>query len=225
MCLPCGPVPTGQIRAARPRRPAIPRPQAAARLWASGWPCLIPGTPRTRVLRAQRGYFFLKVRQRLESAVDRGEPQVGHLIKIAKRAEDGQANLVRGNLAAATAPDRVLYPLSQDRQLVLRHRPALAGTPHAADNLVPVERLSDAAALGHHQDDCLLRGKPAPARLARPAAADRGAVFGGPAVDHPAVGMPAVRAVHAITPPLAELPEPSGAFRAQPIEKLQRCNY
>src|ERR1700688_610942 len=150
---------------------------------------------------AQGGDLVLEVGQRLETAVHRGEPEVGHLVQFPQRAEDGQPHFVRGDLGQAAGPDRFLHLLSQDGQLVLADRPALAGTLHAADDLVPGERLGDPAALGHHQDDRLLRGEPAPALRARPPAADRGTVVGGPAVDDPAIRMTAERAVHAITSP------------------------
>ena len=159
-----------------------------------------PGVVRARRLvafRTQRGNLVLEIRERLESPVDRGESQVGDLVEVTQRPQDGQAHLMRGDLPAAAAPDRVLDPLGQDRELVLADRPALAGPPDAADDLVPVERLGDAAALGHHEDDRLLGGEPPAARRARPPTADRRAVLGGPAVDDPAVGMLAIRTVHA----------------------------
>src|SRR6516164_10756434 len=137
---------------------------------------------------AQGGDLVFEVGERLEAAVDRGEPEVGHLIQVPERAEDGHAHLVRGDLGQAPGPDRFLHLLGQDGQLVLADRPSLAGALHPA-------------ALGHHQDDRLLRGEPAPALGAGPAAADRGTVFSGPAVDDPAVRMTAERAVHAITSP------------------------
>src|SRR5271170_3738183 len=43
---------------------------------------------------AQRGDLFLEVRQRLKSPVDRGESQIGDLVKVTKRSQDGQAHLV-----------------------------------------------------------------------------------------------------------------------------------
>src|ERR1700722_12259563 len=150
---------------------------------------------------AQARDLVLEVGERLETPVDRGEPQVGHLVQFPQRAEDGQAHFVRGDFGQAAGPDRFLHLLSQDGQLVLADRPALAGTLHAADDLVPGERLGDPAALGHHQDDRLLRGEPAAALRARPPATDRGTVVRGPAVDDPAVRMPTERAVHAITSP------------------------
>src|SRR5215831_8069862 len=170
---------------------------------------LIVGTPCATAIwfafAAQRGDLLLEVRQRLKSPVDRGESQVGDLVKVTKRPQDRQAHLVRGHLAAAAAPDHVLHPLGQDRELVLADRPALAGPPDAADDLVAVEGLGHAAALGHHEDDGLLGGEAAPAGRARPPAADRRAVLGGPAVDDPAVGMPTIRTVHATHLPTGSL--------------------
>jgi hypothetical protein len=42
----------------------------------------------------QGGDFFLEVGERLEPPVDGGKPQVRHLVKLAKRAENSQAYLV-----------------------------------------------------------------------------------------------------------------------------------
>src|SRR5579859_2544438 len=148
---------------------------------------------------AQRGDLILEVGKRLKAPVNRGESQVGNLVKLAERAQNGQAHLVRGDFGQAAGPDRLLHLLGQDGELVLVHRPALAGALHAVDDLVPGEGLGDAAALGHHQDHRLLSGEPAPAFRTGPPAPDRGTVFGRPAVDDPAVGIPAERAVHAIT--------------------------
>src|SRR3984957_20855431 len=83
--------------------------------------------------------------------------------------------------------------------MVLVDRPALAGSLHAPDDLVSGERLGHPAALGHHEDDRLLRGEPPSALRAGPAPAYRGAVVGYPAVDHPAVRVTAERTVNAIT--------------------------
>src|SRR4029077_14410375 len=178
------------------------------------WPLTTPGTAavllipplgrRSRdggavaVALAQSGDLILEVGERLESSVDRGEPEVGHLVQIPERAQDGQAHLVRGDLAQPPCPDRLLHLLGQDCQLVLADRPSLACPLHATDDLVPGEGLGDTAALGDHQDDRLLGGEPPSALRARPATADRGAIIGRPAVDDPAVGVPAERAVHAI---------------------------
>src|SRR6478735_5153583 len=129
---------------------------------------------------AQGGDLILEVGERLEPSVDRGEPEVGHLVQIPERAQDGQAHLVRGHLAQPPRPDRFLHLLSQDRQLVLADRPSLARALHATDDLLP-------------------GGEPPPALRAGPAATDRGAVVSRPAVDDPAIRVPAERAMHAIT--------------------------
>src|SRR5215469_5021827 len=87
----------------------------------------------------QCGDLLLEVRDRLKPPVDGGESQVSNLVKLAERLQDRQTHLMRGNLAAGPAPDGLLYPLGQDRELVLGHRPALAGPPHPVDDLVPAE--------------------------------------------------------------------------------------
>src|SRR5690242_19691109 len=181
---------------------------------------------------AQGGDLIFEVGERLEPSVDRGEPEVGHLVQIPQRAQDGQADLVRGDLAQPPCPDRLLHLLGQDRQLVLADRPSLACPLHATDDLVPGEGLGDTAALGDHQDDRLLGGEPPPALRARPAAADRGAIVGRAAVDDPAIGIPAERAVHAITSLAAvRVPRPLVRVhqlvyqRTQLVEKTHRCKY
>src|SRR5690348_9135683 len=158
---------------------------------------------------AQLSDGLLEVVERLEAAVDGREPEVGDLVQVAKRAEDGEPHLVRWHLGQATRPDRLLNPLGEHRELVLVDRPALAGALHAADDLVSGERLGHSAALGHHQDDRLLRGEPASALGAGTPPADRGAVFGYPAVNNPAVRVATERTVHAITPRSA-VPYPYG---------------
>src|SRR6266566_3185502 len=57
---------------------------------------------------AQGGDLILEVGERLEPSVDRGEPEVGHLVQIPERAQDGQAHLVRGDFAQSPRPDRFL---------------------------------------------------------------------------------------------------------------------
>src|SRR6201995_184144 len=181
---------------------------------------------------AQGGDLVLEVGERLEPSVDRGEPEVGHLVQIPERAQDGQAHLVRGDLAQPPRPDRLLHLLGQDRQLVLADRPSLARALHATDDLVPGEGLGDTAALGDHQDDRLLGGEPPPALRARPAAADRGGIVGRTAVVCPGVGGPAEWAVHAITSLAAvRVPRPFVRVhqlvyqRTQLVEKTHQCKY
>ena len=161
------------------------------------------GRQRARVLprRAQRGNLILEISKRLKPPVDRGEPQVSHLVQVAERPENRQAHLMRSDLTRATGPDRILDLLGQDRELVFGDRPALAGPLDPADDLLAGERLGGAAALAHHQDDRLLGGETPPACRARPASADRSAIIGGPAVDDTAFRVLAVRAEHAITSP------------------------
>src|SRR5258708_38540845 len=139
---------------------------------------LMAGMPRVIVLRPQRGYLFLEVGQRLKPPVHGGESQVGDLVKLAKRAQDREADVVRRNLSATAALDNVFHPLGQDSELILADGSALAGAPYASDDLVPVEGLGDAAALGDHEDDRLLGRAAGAARRARPPAAGRRALIG-----------------------------------------------
>src|SRR5215469_8534134 len=174
---------------------------------------------------AQRGDFLLEVVERLKSPVDRGKPEVGDLVEIAKRPEDRQPHLVGRHLGQPARPDRLLDPLGEHRELVLVNRPALAGPLHAPDDLVPGKRLGHPAALGDHQDDRLLRGEPPSALRAGPPPAYRGAVVGYPAVDNPAVRVTAERTVHAITSRRVQLASYARPGYPQPVEEPQRCNY
>src|SRR5215813_12413548 len=132
---------------------------------------------------AQRRDLGFEVVNRLEPPVHAREPQVGDLVKCAERAEYREADLIRRDLAKAARPDRVFDPLRQDRELVFSDRPALAGPAYAVHDLVPVEGLRRTASLADHQDDGFLRSEPPAAFLARPTAADRDPVIGGPAVN------------------------------------------
>src|ERR1700733_8591163 len=195
-------------------------PTSELHSWSGG------GRQHARLLprRAQRGNLVLEISERLKPPVDGGEPQVSHFVQGTERPEDRQAHFVRRDLARAPGPDRVLDLLGQDRQLVFHDRPALAGPADPVNDLLAGERLGRAAALAHHQDHCLLRGEAPPARRARPAAADRGTVVGGPAVDDTAFRVLAIRAEHAITSPGRSR---AGTWLLIPliIRELQRCNY
>src|SRR5262249_962283 len=115
---------------------------------------------------------------------------------LPERAQNREPYFVRGHLGATARPHLVLHLLGEYGQLVFGDRPSLAGAAHSLDDLVAGERLSGTAPFGHHQDHCLLSGESPPARRAGPPAADRGTVVGGPAIDDPAVRVPAVRAEH-----------------------------
>src|SRR3954452_20330314 len=150
---------------------------------------------------AELGDLGLEVGERRERAVDRREPHVGDLVELTQRRQDGEADLVRGHLGAAAAPDRLLDLLGEQGERVLRHRPAGAGLADAVDDLCAAERLGDAGPLDDAQAGGLDRGEPAAALRAGPAPADGGAVVGLAGVDHPRVGVPAERAVHRQPPP------------------------
>src|SRR4051794_8918741 len=147
-------------------------------------------------LGAQQGDLRLEVVGRLERAVDAREPEVRDLVELAQRAEDRQADLVRRHLRPALAAQRVLDLLAEAGQVVLGDRPALAGLPNPGDRLVAGERLGRAGPLHHHELHLLDSAEPLAALVAGPPPADRSAVLGDPAVEHPGVGVAAVRTVH-----------------------------
>src|SRR3954447_17402545 len=90
---------------------------------------------------------LLEVLDRGERLVHGGEAEVGDLVQLAQRAEDGEPHLIAGHLGDAGGADRLLDRLRQLGQRVLVDRTALARTPHAAHDLAPAERFGDATAL------------------------------------------------------------------------------
>src|SRR5450755_4856576 len=55
---------------------------------------LVLAAPLAIMSRPQGGDLRLEISERLEAPVDRGETQVGDLVKLAKRPEDRQADLM-----------------------------------------------------------------------------------------------------------------------------------
>src|SRR5579863_539787 len=207
------------MTAFRPRG-ARARPPATGCDAPSGAGAAVVGQPPA----AQFRDGLLEVVERLEAPVHGGEPEVGDLVEVTKRPEDGQPDLVGRHLGQAARPDRLLHPLGEHSELVLVDRPALAGPLHAPDDLVSGKRLGHPAALGNHEDDRLLSGKPPPALRAGPPPAYRGAVVGHPAVDNPAVRVTAERTVHAITSRNA-VRYPHRRGYPQLLEEPHPCNY
>src|SRR4051794_36066489 len=74
---------------------------------------------------AQCGDLGLEVGERLEAAVDAGEAEVGDLVEVLERAEDGEADLVRRDLRLVA--DGLLDPLGELREGVLVDGAPLAG--------------------------------------------------------------------------------------------------
>src|SRR3954462_4008358 len=66
----------------------------------------------------------LEVVQGLEALVHTRESEVGDLVELTERIEDGEADLVRLDLRGAGGPDLLLDPLGENRQLVLSDGPA-----------------------------------------------------------------------------------------------------
>src|SRR6188768_529074 len=83
--------------------------------------------PRRVAFGAQEGDGRLEVLEGVEGLVDGGEAQVGDLVELAQRLEDGQTDLVRVDLGAALAADGLLDALGEDGEVVLGDRAALAG--------------------------------------------------------------------------------------------------
>ena len=149
---------------------------------------------------AQVGDLLLEVLDRGERAVDAGEAHVGDLVQLAQRAEDGEADLVAGDLGGAAGADGLLHPVRELRQRVFVDRASLARPPDAAHDLVAAERLGDPAALHHREHGLLDGGEPPTAGGAGAPAPDGLAVVHLAGVDDPAVAVPAERATHGLPP-------------------------
>src|SRR6476659_1175852 len=166
------------------------------------------------VLGAQVRDRLLEVVDGAEGLVDRGEAQVGDLVEVAQRTQDGQADLVAGHLGGAGRPDGLLHALRELGECVLVHRAALAGAAHAGDHLLAAERLGDAAAFDHGQRRLLHGGEALAALLAGPAAPDHLALVDLARIDDAGIGVTAVRAPHGLLP----LPFPSPGRSAEAHE-------
>src|SRR5205823_785336 len=134
---------------------------------------------------------------------------VCHLVELPQRTEDRQPHVMARYLGRAARADGLLDLLREYRDRVLVDRPPLARLAYPADDLRPAERLGHPAALDHREDGLFDRREPLATLRAGPAAPDQLAVVGLPGVDHPRVGVPAVR-----TPHRPHLPTgyPNGAY-------------
>src|SRR5664280_921311 len=92
------------------------------------------------VVGTECGDLGFEVREGVEGAVDAGETEVGHLVELPQRSQNGQPNLVRRDFGAAAGADGVLHPLRQQREGIFLGRSALAGLAHASEDLGPAER-------------------------------------------------------------------------------------
>src|SRR5699024_5253277 len=150
----------------------------------------LPGLPglqqRIGTQRIDRG---LEVLEGVEALIDAGEAQVGDLVEFAQRIEDGQPHFVGIDLGDALRADVLLDPLRQLRAIISAVRPPLAGLAHSRHDLLPRELLGPPGAFDRRQARGLHRREAATAVAALSPPADRGAVFAGPRVDDPRVGL------------------------------------
>ena len=93
--------------------PARRFPTTRRAVWVSPWNRLRVGTDRFVLEPRARRDLRLEVVGGLERAVDAREPEVGHLVELAQRLEDGHADLVGGHLGPALAAQRVLDLLAE----------------------------------------------------------------------------------------------------------------
>src|ERR1700754_606625 len=150
--------------------------------------------------RAELGDLLLEVLDGREGAVHTREPEVGDLIELAQRAEDGEPDLMARDLGGAARTDGLLDAVGELLQRVLVDGAALAGSADSVDDLLAAERLGDPAALDDGEHGLLDRGEPTNARRAGPSAARGLAVVDLTGVDHPTVRVTAERAAHRTDP-------------------------
>jgi hypothetical protein len=105
------------------------------------------------------------------------EAKVSDLIELTQRTKNGDADLVRRYFGLTEGPQRVLDELTQAGQLVLGHRPSLAGFPHPVDDLVASKRLDDATTFHNDELHLLDRGETPLARRALAPPPDAAAVI------------------------------------------------
>src|SRR6266542_6958608 len=74
----------------------------------------------------QLGDGLVEVVDGTERLVHACEAQVGDLVELAQRTQDGEPDLVAGHLSGTGRPDRLFDGLRQLSQRVLVDRPALA---------------------------------------------------------------------------------------------------
>src|SRR6266508_792097 len=168
-----------------------------------GGPASMSSVRSCPVRSPQLGDGLVEVVDGTERLVHAGEAQVGDLVELAQRTQDGEPDLVAGHLSGTGRPDRLFDGLRQLSQHVLVDRPALASPAHAVDDLQPAERLGDPAALDHRERGLLDGREPTPAVLAAATAADDLAFVVLARIDDPRIGMSAVRTPHSVSPPLS----------------------
>src|SRR3954463_13990087 len=126
----------------------------------------------TVVLDTKLSDRLFEVVQRVEPLVHAGEAQVGDLVELPKRRQDGQTDVVGLDLRRSRRTDRLLDLLCEHRQVRVRDRSPLAGLAYAEHDLLATERLRDTAALDHAEARRLSGAEAAAAFGALPAAPD-----------------------------------------------------
>ena len=180
------------------RMPVSRRPAAAAwrRGRAPGHACGSGSSARVAPRSARSSVIAASKSSRRRRPVDRRRSAGRPPRRARAAAQDGQADLVGGDLGAARRPDRLLDPLGEPRQVVLGDRAALAGLADTDDDLVAAERLGGPGALDDRQARRLDGREPPPhsghcrrRRMAVPSSVVA-------RVHDAGVGVPAERAVH-----------------------------
>ena len=114
--------------------------------------------------------------ERLESLVHAGEAEIGHVVQVAQRTEDFNADVVGVNFCNTLGPDAFLYLLSEDGQFIVRDGATLTGLPHPSNHLVAREGFAHPGAFHHGETGGFDGREPLSAAGALPAALDARAV-------------------------------------------------
>ncbi|MPM84278.1 hypothetical protein SDC9_131349 [bioreactor metagenome] len=162
---------------------------------SAGWRLRVVGGDRGRA-GPQGGDLGLEVLSGLELAVDTGEPQVGDLVELPERTEDGHPHGVRRDDRLAGRPDGILDLLTESGELVGRDGTALAGLAYALDDLVAIERLDNTGPFAHRQLHLLDSGEATTTLGALAPTTDTLTVLGGARIENARVTVVAERTVH-----------------------------
>ena len=131
------------------------------------------------VIDPQQGNRCLEVLEGVERLIDARESQVGDLVELPQRREDGQPNVVGLDLRGTGSANRLLDALREERKVGIGDRPPLARFAHPCHNLLATERLDDTIALDNAQTRRLGGREPSATLGALASTADRQPVVTG----------------------------------------------
>ena len=142
---------------------------------------------------------ILEVLKGIECSIDGGETQVGDDVEVAQKGQDRLADLIGGHVGYAGRTQLLLHLLGEDRELIVRDWPALAGLFHAGDDLVAGEGFNHARAFDDLERRRFQGRETLLAVRALATTPDRGAVVRDARVDDARVRVMTERTVHPST--------------------------